>query len=196
MRTIRYYVDKQAKEQPDNVFMVAPEPNLVLTYAKLRDSCVQFGTQFMKMGLRKGDKISFMMGNGYQTTRIFLGAMYFGLVIAPINLNAQPSQLTYVLEHSDTQLVFVTEFQSERLMEALAGVSRKIEVVVIDKDAEEIFPETSPLGYELPEVTPGGPCAAALYFGNHRFAQRVRPHPQEHDSRWRERRIGSSTDAE
>jgi sulfoacetate-CoA ligase len=162
MRTIRYHVEKQAKEQPDKVFMVAPEPNLELTYAQLRDSCIQYGTQFKKMGLEKGDKISFMMGNGYQTTRIFLGAMYAGLVIAPINLNAQPSQLTYVLDHSDTKLVFVTEFQRQRLMEALGQVNRNIEVVVIDKDAKEIFPETDVPTYSFPDVTIEDP-ALLLY---------------------------------
>ena len=75
MRTIRDYVDKQAAQQPDKIFMLAPEPNLTLTYAQLRDSCVQFSKQYMKMGLSRGDKVSFMMGNGYQTTRIFLGTM-------------------------------------------------------------------------------------------------------------------------
>ena len=153
MRTIRHYVDKLAKEQPDSIFMVAPEPSLTLTYAQLRDSCIRFGTKFMERGLRKGDNISFMMGNGYQTIRIFLGTMYAGLVIAPINLNAQPSQLAYVLDHSDTKLIFVTEFQHERLMEALSQVNRKIEVLVIDKDAQGIFPETDLSGCALPEVT-------------------------------------------
>jgi acyl-CoA synthetase (AMP-forming)/AMP-acid ligase II len=162
MRTIRHYVDRQAEEQPDNVFMVAPEINLALTYGQLRDSCMQFCAQYKKMGLTRGDKVSFMMGNGYQTTRIFLGTMYSGLVIAPINLNAQPSQLSYVLEHSDTKLVFVTEFQRDRFMEALNEVSRKIEVTVIDKDAKEIFPESPPAGHESPDVTQEDP-ALLLY---------------------------------
>ncbi len=162
MRTIRYYVDKQAAQQPDKVFMLASEPNLTLTYAQLRDSCIQFSKRYMKMGLSRGDKVSFIMGNGYQTTRIFLGTMYSGLVIAPINLQAQLSQLTYVLEHSDTKLVFVTEFQRERLMEALSHVTRKIEVAVIDKDAQEIFPETDMAGHELLNVTPEEP-ALLLY---------------------------------
>jgi long-chain acyl-CoA synthetase len=162
MRTIRHYVDKQAAEQPDKVFMTASDPNLRLTYSQLRDSCNQFGKEYMRMGLSKGDKVSFMMGNGYQTTRIFLGTMYSGLVIAPINLQAQPSQLTHVLEHSDTKLVFVTEFQRETLMGALGGVTRKIEIAVIDKDAREIFPESDLSRYELPEVTPEDP-ALLLY---------------------------------
>ncbi len=113
MRTIRYYIDMRAKEQPDDVFMIAPEPGLSLTYAQLREDSIEFGKQLLKKGLNKGDKISYMLSNGYQTTKIFLGAMYSGFVIAPLNLLAQPSQLEYVLEHSDTRLVFFTEDQRE-----------------------------------------------------------------------------------
>lgn len=162
MRTIRQYVDKQAAEQPDKVFMVATEPQLSLTFAQLRDSCIQLGKQLAKRGFVKGDKVSFMMGNGYQTAKLFLGAMYSGFVVAPINLQAQPSQLTYVLEHSDTKLVFVTDFQHEALMEAMSRVERDIEVLVIDKNAEEIFPEIDLSGFDLPPVTEEDP-ALLLY---------------------------------
>jgi long-chain acyl-CoA synthetase len=116
----------------------------------------------MFKGLNKGDKVSFMMGNGYQTTAIFLGAMYSGLVISPINLQSQLSHLTYVLDHSDTKLVFVTDFQHQRLLEALRDVPREIEVVVINKDAPEIFPQADLSSFELPRLTEDDP-ALLLY---------------------------------
>ena len=34
--------------------------------------------------------------------KIFLGVMYAGFVIAPLNLRVQPAQLEYVIDHSDT----------------------------------------------------------------------------------------------
>ena len=140
MRTVRFQVDKQAELQPDKVFMIAPEFKMELTYAQLKESSLRLGKHLLKMGLKKGDKISFFMGNGYQTMIIFLGTMYAGLVVSPINLMAQPSQLRYVLEHSDTKLVFSTELNRERLQEALQGVSRDVKVMIIDKYAQEIFP--------------------------------------------------------
>ena len=153
MRTIRYLIDKRAKNEPDKVFMIAPEPGLILTYAQLKEDSVCFGESLMKLGLKKGDKISFMLGNGYQTTKIFLGTMYAGLVVAPLNLMAQPSQLEYVLDHSDTQLVFFTEDQKEKLEAAVGKVRRKINLIEIENDAVLIFPEDKDFsGYSLPEV--------------------------------------------
>ena len=104
--TIRYFIDERAKLQPNKVYMVAPEARLTLTYRQLREDSVDLGKHLIKLGLQKGDKVSFMLGNGYQTIQIFLGAMYAGFVIAPLNLMSQPSQLEYVLDHSDTKLVF------------------------------------------------------------------------------------------
>ena len=141
MRTIRYYIDMRAREQPDKVFMIAPEPGLSLTYSQLKEDSIEFGKQLLKRGLNKGDKISYMLSNGYQTTKIFLGAMYSGFVIAPLNLLAQPSQLEYVMEHSDTRLVFFTEDQRERLEKACRALSREIELMEIDNDCSMDFPK-------------------------------------------------------
>ena len=88
--------------------------------------------------------------------------MYAGLVVAPLNLQAQPDQLTYVLDHSDCKLVFVTEFQHERLLKALAGVKRPIEVMVIDRDAEEVLPPVCSAPEGLPQVAEDDP-ALLLY---------------------------------
>ena len=139
MRTIRHHIDMRATEEPDKVYLFAPEPNLSLTYAQLRRDSVAFGKYLYQKGLQKGDKISFMLGNGYQTTKIFLGTMYAGLVIAPLNLMIQPSQLEYVLDHSDTHLVFFTADQKERLQKAVRSVDRTIELIEIDNDAQHLF---------------------------------------------------------
>ncbi|NNG06619.1 MAG: acyl--CoA ligase, partial [Desulfobacteraceae bacterium] len=154
MRTIRHFIDDRAKHQPKKIYMIAPEAGLSLTYGQLKEDSVSFGKHLLKRGLSKGDKISFMMGNGYQTNKIFLGTMYSGFVIAPLNLKAQFSHLEYVLDHSDAKLVFFTEDQKERLLSAVKGVKRHMELVQIDNDEQAIFPAEEDLsGFALPEVT-------------------------------------------
>jgi acyl-CoA synthetase (AMP-forming)/AMP-acid ligase II len=104
LRTIRYWIDERAAQSPEKVYLFAPEPKLELSYEQLKADSRKFGKHLLKRGLKKGDKISFMIGNGYQTTKIFLGTMYAGLVVAPLNFMAQAAQLEYVLDHSDTRL--------------------------------------------------------------------------------------------
>ena len=153
MRTIRHYIDMQAEKAPEKVFMYAPEPRLTLTYAQLKHDSVELGRYLYNKGLQKGDKISFMAGNGYQTTKIFLGSMYAGLVVAPLNLMSQPSQLEYVLQHSDTCLVFYTADQKERLEKAARNVDRPIEMIQMDNDTQKFFSSDREFSRNLlPEV--------------------------------------------
>ena len=139
MRTIRHYVDLRARERPDAAFLIAPETGAVLTYAELARASRELARYLDAQGLMKGDKVALMLHNGYQTARLLLGVMYAGYVVAPLNLLAQPSQLEYVLEHSDTRLVFTSTEHAPRLEAALAGAKRDIRIVVIDPDAVSIF---------------------------------------------------------
>ncbi len=135
MRTIRHYVDLQARERPDAPYLIAPETGRVMSFAMLQHDSRALGVSLLARGLAKGDKVALMLHNSYQTSRLLLGIMYSGLVAAPLNLLAQPSQLSYVLEHSDTRVVFTSSEHAGRLEDALAGAGRAVEVIVIDPDA-------------------------------------------------------------
>jgi long-chain acyl-CoA synthetase len=97
--------------------------------------------------------VALLMHNGYQTCRLFIGAMYGGYCITPLNLLAQPSQLAYVLEHSDAEIVFVAPDQVERLKQAAAGLAKPPRMVVCDVDAAEFLPVA-----EAGAATPDSPA--------------------------------------
>jgi acyl-CoA synthetase (AMP-forming)/AMP-acid ligase II len=138
---------------PDKIFMIAPEPNLTLTYARLKGDSIELGRYLYKKGLRKADKISFLLGNGYQTTKIFLGAMYAGFVVSPLNPKFEISHLEYVIEHSDTKLVFYSADHKEALNKAVAVIDRPIELIQINNDVQRLISVDENLdGISLPEI--------------------------------------------
>src|SRR5688572_61384 len=149
MRTIREYVERRAAERPDAVYLIAPETGAVMTYGELGRASRELAGFLDRRGLAKGDKVALMLGNGYQTARLLIGVMYGGCTVAPLNLLAGRAQLAHVLDHSDAKLVFTSADLEPRLQEALASVSRAIDVVVIDPDAtaivadEAVRPSTS-----------------------------------------------------
>jgi long-chain acyl-CoA synthetase len=153
MRTIRHYVNLQARAQPGAPYLIAPETGRVMTYARLQSDSLQLGRYLHKQGLVKGDKIALMLHNGYQTGRLLIGVMYAGYMAAPLNLLSQPSQLAYVLDHSDTRLVFANAELADRPRAALKEIKRDIRVVVIDPDAISIFDDASLPDAQLPTVT-------------------------------------------
>jgi len=93
------------------------------------------------------------MNNGCQTTKIFLGAMYAGLVIAPINMLAGSPQIEYFLDHSDIELIFFTKDQKEKIEAAEKKVKRDIKLLPLDNDTEALFPLNEDIsGFTLPDV--------------------------------------------
>ena len=140
MRTIRHHIEVKAALQPDAPYVIAPETGAVLTYRELHAASDRLARHLYARGFEKGDKIALMLHNGYQTARLLIGLMYAGFVAVPLNLLSQRSQLEYVLDHSDTRLVYTSEELRPQLEEALAGVKRSIEVAVIDPDAVEFLP--------------------------------------------------------
>ena len=65
-------------------------------------------------GLQPGDHVSLVLGNGIQTVRLLLGAMYGGYCVHPVNLLSQPEQMRYVIEHADARVVFAAPDWIER----------------------------------------------------------------------------------
>lgn len=155
LRTIRAHLDYRAATQPDRAYLVSPETGLILTYGALQTHARALTAQLLALGLQPGDKVSLMTCNGYQAGALLLGIMYGGFTVTPINLLAQASQLRFVLEHSDTRLVFARAEEVARLREAIALVGREILVVEIDVDSNALPPAVPLSAEELPPVAPG-----------------------------------------
>ncbi|MCC6196225.1 MAG: AMP-binding protein [Burkholderiales bacterium] len=152
MRTLRHHIDRRAATQPDRPYLIAPEPGRTMTYAELARLSRSLTRFLLGAGLAKGDKVSLMLHNGYQTARLFLGAMYGGFVVQPVNLLSQGRSLEHVLDHSDTRLVFVAPEYRERLDAALTAVPRPVQVIEIDVDAATLALDATPGPDTLPGV--------------------------------------------
>jgi long-chain acyl-CoA synthetase len=150
VHTIRHYVDLRARETPDATYIIAAESGATLTYTQLQYDARQLSAFLLGRGLHKGDKVALMLHNSYQTAGLLIGVMYAGFTVTPLNLLAQASQLAYVLDHSDSKLVFTSEELAPRAREAMVGISRNIEIVVIDPEAASSFEHKSKV--TLPQV--------------------------------------------
>ncbi|MCX5543132.1 AMP-binding protein [Paraburkholderia sp. CNPSo 3076] len=155
--TIRALIEARAAQYADKPFLLAaPDEGATgdagavadsataagatLTFGALLERCRALESRFRDAGLKPGDVVSVLMGNGIQTATLLLGAMYSGLIAHPLNLLCQASQLAYIVEHSDTRMIFASAQTSGALAAALAalreqGMSRNIALVRTEPDA-------------------------------------------------------------
>src|SRR6266581_1981397 len=138
MRTVRDAIDTHAAGRPDAPCVLAPEPNGVLTYGDLARVGTELGAFLAQQGIAPGSVVSFMLPNGVAAASIFLGAMYAGYVVSPVNLLAQDSQLEYTLAHSGTRLIFAAPESVGRLRALLRRPDNPAPVYPTDPDRVEL----------------------------------------------------------
>jgi len=156
--TLREVLAGHAARQPGRPFLIAPETGLTLSYGEIDRQARLLARYLRSRGLRRGDKVGLYLHNGYQAALLFLSTMIGGYVVAPLNLLSQRSQLEYVLEHCDCKLLFTSREYEKQLSQALAGVRRAIEVIVIDADAPSLFLEDRLPATDYEPVAPGDPA--------------------------------------
>jgi acyl-CoA synthetase (AMP-forming)/AMP-acid ligase II len=126
MATLRDAIDTHAAARAEAPCVLAPEPDAILTYGDIVRIGRSIGAYLAAQGIEPGSVVSFMLPNGSAAAGIFLGTMYAGYVVSPVNLLAQDSQLAYTLEHSSTRLVFAAPEFIERLGRLVPGGRRTI----------------------------------------------------------------------
>jgi long-chain acyl-CoA synthetase len=135
MQTVRALIDAQAAAHPHGTYFVAPHTGRTLSFGGLMQSCHNVCALLTAHGLAPGAHLSLVLGNGLQTIRLLLGALYGGYCVSPVNLLAQPEQMRYVIDHSDAQLVCVAPDWEQRMRALLREIDRPIDVLVVDPDA-------------------------------------------------------------
>ncbi|SPB16761.1 long-chain-fatty-acid--CoA ligase [Caballeronia novacaledonica] len=154
--TLRAVIDARAQSAPDKPFLLSTTQEDALTFAALRDDCIALEARFRAAGLRPGDVVSVFMGNGIQTARLLLATMYSGLVANPLNLLCQASQVRYIVEHSDTRVIFVTDDTRDTIVEAIDALRRE------GMDREIAVVCTSPGSSDMPDIPTLSPHAIPL----------------------------------
>jgi long-chain acyl-CoA synthetase len=154
VRTFRNAIDAHAAARPDAPFLLAPEPGTTLTYGELKRTARSLGSYLVDEGVAPGSVVSFMLPNGVAAASVFLGAMYAGYVVSPLNLLAQDSQLAHVLNHSETRIVFAAPEFVGRLATLLRDVASAAKLRSTDPDRLDLPTTDRGLSGEIAPATP------------------------------------------
>ncbi len=154
MDSIRSLIDDWAAATPDAIYLITPESQVQLTVSALQREARQVGGHLAAVGLEKGDKVAFLLDNGLATVRLFLGTMYAGRVIVPLNAVAGPDQLAYVLEHSDSKVLFISDRYREKFADVIEAAAGRVVVIPTSEDNGPQWPEPDASGVvdPLPDV--------------------------------------------
>ncbi len=76
------------------------------SYAELWQRSVQLVLAMKAAGVKKNDKISVLLPNCAQFIEIYHAAALCGIAVVPINFRLAPREAQYIIEHSESKLLF------------------------------------------------------------------------------------------
>jgi len=107
--TLGELLDDQAAKYPENDAVVYVEKGIRYTYEQFRGICELAARGFMEMGIKKGDHVAVWAENQpeWSITQFATGKM--GAILVTVNTNYQAMELEYLLKHSDTQTLILSD---------------------------------------------------------------------------------------
>ncbi len=134
MTNIHSFIDQNALQQKNKPFLIAPETGRVMSYGQLQTHTRDITRMLDVIGIEKQEKVAFLLTNGYWTTALFLGVMYSGRVVVPLNALAGESALSYVIENSDCKVIFINTEYREKYSRIIDALPHSIKLIDTDVD--------------------------------------------------------------
>ncbi len=132
--TFRALIDQCATELPDNQVIYDPDAQLSMTYGQLRTLCRKFAHHLSSISNEQDAHIGFMLDNSYWTFLIFMGTMYSGRTVVPLNVVASHQNLQFALTNAKVSVVFVSERYRPLLDDLLSDMDHKLRIEMVDMD--------------------------------------------------------------
>ena len=108
------------------------------TWSQIYKRCIKFASALEKIGIRKGDTVSFLAFNTPEIFEAHYSVPMTGGVLNTINIRLDAKTIAYILDHSDAKVLVVDRQLHAEVKKALSTIKRKIIVIDInDKFADQ-----------------------------------------------------------
>ena len=133
------FLDRSAAVYPNKPAVVYNDTTY--TYAEFNDRVNNLAGALRQAGVKKGDRVAFMLPNIPQMLEGHYGPMRLGAMLVAINIRLSAREIAYILNHSGAKvLVFDSEFaDTVRAMDGeIPGVETIVQVADVAPMAEDI----------------------------------------------------------
>ena len=110
--------DKTAIEFMDSRGTLAPQR---LSFADLQRQAQEWAAAFVRMGVRKGDRVALYLCNRPEFVIAYLATLEAGAVMVPINLRYRRRELSHILNDAEPALLIIEEAQRS-VLDEIVGV--------------------------------------------------------------------------
>jgi fatty-acyl-CoA synthase len=116
------------------------------TYKECYERVKRLANALEGLGVKVGDRIGVLEWNTYRYCELYFAISGIGAVLLQMNLRLAPTDLSYVANHAEAQLIFVDESLIP-VAEAIAPELKTVKgyIIMTDKNLSEIKTKLSPI---------------------------------------------------
>ncbi len=122
---------QSATRFPEKVAVVVQDRKL--TYRELNGAANQLAHGLLELGIRKGTKAALFLCNCIEWPEIYFALSKIGAAIVPVNYRLIGDELIYIINHSDSEIVFLDDTTLKVLEQVRQRLSR-VEHFIFLKD--------------------------------------------------------------
>lgn len=135
VRNLAQSLEKNAKRFPDKTCIFYE--NDQYTYKNINDLANQAGNAFLKLGIKKGDRVIISLLNCPEFVLSFYALAKIGAITVPINYLLTRNEEKYVCEDSEASVVITDSKKVSGFQEITFG---RVPLIIIDPKEQEISP--------------------------------------------------------
>ena len=108
------------------------------TWTQVYKRCLKFASALEKIGIKKGDTVSFLAFNTPEIFEAHYSVPMTGAILNTINIRLDAKTIAYILEHSEAKVLVVDRQLHTEVKKALSNLNKKITIIDIhDKFADQ-----------------------------------------------------------
>lgn len=107
-----------------------------LTYRELLARSTQLAAWLQQHGISKDDKVGFVCKNSLSFVELYFGVSLTNGVGVPVNFRLTGSEMEYILNHSDSKILFIDQEYVETIQTIREKLPQVEKIVVIDNTQE------------------------------------------------------------
>jgi long-chain acyl-CoA synthetase len=153
------FLRKTKERLPGKLAIIDPQGGRELTFADIDNESDVLAEIFFKWGVRKGDRISFFMPNGWEYFVGFYAAMKVGAIVSPMNPTYCERELKHHVNDAESRILLTTSNlfpMVEGVLQELPGIEKIIITRGAIRAGKKVFALT-----ELLEKSSGSPSYSA-----------------------------------
>src|SRR5512135_2879626 len=117
MKSLIQFFEESVEKYSSNVYLwEKPQDKYEgTTYGETRKQVYEFAAGLIKLGIKKGDRLSLISEGRNNWVIGELGIFYCGAINVPLSVKLTPDEVKFRLNHSESRMVLVSSIQAQKL---------------------------------------------------------------------------------